>query len=60
LRVASSLFAIALLAAPASANGDKVMSFYDLTANTLDGTPNHLSDYKVKVLLVVLGFPLSR
>ena len=29
------------------------MSFYDLTANTLDGTPKHLSDYKGAVLVVV-------
>jgi len=29
------------------------MSFFDLTANTLDGTPKNLSDYKGKVLLVV-------
>ena len=29
------------------------MSFYDLTANTLDGAPKKLSDYKGKVLVVV-------
>ncbi len=29
------------------------MSLFDLTVNTLDGTPKNLSDYKGKVLLVV-------
>ncbi len=29
------------------------MSFYDLTANTLDGTPKSLSEYKGNVLVVV-------
>jgi glutathione peroxidase len=31
----------------------KSPSFYDLTVNTLEGTPKHLSDYKGKVLVVV-------
>ena len=29
------------------------MSLYDLSANTIDGTPKNLSDYKGKVVLVV-------
>ena len=29
------------------------MSFYELTANTLEGTSKNLSDYKGKVLVVV-------
>ena len=57
MKISATLFAIALLAGPASASGDKAMSFYDLTANTLDGAPKNLSDYKGKVLVVVLGFP---
>ena len=44
---------VVLLAVQAQAKGDGVMSFYDLTANTLDGKPVHLSDYKGKVALVV-------
>jgi glutathione peroxidase len=44
---------MALVATGSSANGDTPMSFYDLTANTLDGTPKKLSDYKGKVLVVV-------
>ena len=44
---------MSLLASGAFAKGDKVMSFYDLTANTLDGAPKKLSDYKGKVLVVV-------
>jgi glutathione peroxidase len=53
MRLATTLLATAVLAGPALASGDTVMSFYDLTATTLDGTPKHLSDYKGKVLLVV-------
>jgi glutathione peroxidase len=53
VKLIPALFAIVCLAAPALASGDKPMSFYDLTANTLDGTPKALSDYKGKVLLVV-------
>jgi glutathione peroxidase len=44
---------MALLAGNSFAKGDNVMSFYDLTANTLDGTPKKLSDFKGKVLVVV-------
>ena len=49
----ASLFAVVLLAVPAQPKRDGVMSFYDLTANALDGKPVHLSDYKGKVVLVV-------
>src|SRR5712671_6374697 len=53
MKLLPTLCAIALFAAAGSAQGDTAMSFYDLTANTLDGTPKKLSDYKGKVLLVV-------
>jgi len=53
MKISATLFAIALMAGQASASGDSVMSFYDLTANTLDGAPKKLSDYKGKVLVVV-------
>jgi len=53
MKLAPALFAVTLLTAFGSAKGDTVMSFYDLTANTLDGTPKKLSDYKGKVLVVV-------
>ena len=53
MKLASALCTMALLAASGSAKGDNVMSFYDLTANTLDGTAKTLSDYKGKVLVVV-------
>jgi glutathione peroxidase len=49
----ASLLVVALLSGPALAAGEGVMSFYDLTANTLDGKPAQLSEYKGKVLLVV-------
>lgn len=53
MRTYATIFAIALLAGQVSARGDKAMSFYELTANTLDGTPKNLADYKGKVLVVV-------
>jgi glutathione peroxidase len=53
VKLATALFIMALLTVGGSAKGDTVMSFYDLTANTLDGTPKKLSDYKGKVLVVV-------
>ena len=53
MRLASLFFAIALLAAHGAAYGDNAMSLYDLTANTLDGAPKNLSDYKGKVVVVV-------
>ena len=53
MKLASALCTMALLAASGSAKGDNVMSFHDLTANTLDGTPKNLSEYKGKVVLVV-------
>ena len=53
MKLFATLAAIALLAAPASAKGDAAMSFYNLTADMLDGTPKNLSDYKGKVLVVV-------
>jgi glutathione peroxidase len=56
MKIPATLVAIALLAGHASASGDRAMSSYDLTANTLDGAPKKLSDEKGKVL-VVLGFP---
>ena len=48
-----SMLVVVLLAGWALAKGDGVMSFYDLSANTLDGKPAHLSDYKGKVAIVV-------
>ena len=53
MKLASALCAMALLTAYGSAKGDPVMSFYDLTANTLEGSPKNLADYKGKVLVVV-------
>ena len=53
MKLAPALCIVALLAAFGSATGDTVLSFYDLTANTLDGTSKKLSDYKGKVLVVV-------
>lgn len=50
---ASALAIVALLTAASSVMGDNAVSFYDLTANTLDGKPEKLSDYKGKVLVVV-------
>jgi glutathione peroxidase len=47
------LLVVALLSGRAPAKEDQVMSFYDLTANTIDGKTAHLADYKGKVLLVV-------
>jgi len=44
---------MALLSTQAAAKGDAIMSFHDLTANTLDGTPRSLSEYKGQVLVVV-------
>jgi glutathione peroxidase len=44
---------VAILATASSAMGDTAVSFYDLTANTLDGKPEKLSVYKGKVLVVV-------
>ena len=49
----AALFAVAALAGPVPGKGVEVMSFYDLTANTLDGTPKSLADYKGKVVVVV-------
>jgi glutathione peroxidase len=49
----ASLLAVALIAGPVSAQGEQAMSIYDLTANTLEGSPKSLSDYKGKVLVVV-------
>jgi len=53
VKLAPALVIVALLAASGSAQGKDVMSFYDLTANTLEGAPKNLSDYKGKVLVVV-------
>jgi len=53
VRIAAGLLGMVLLASNGFAKGDKVMSFYDLSANTLDGAPKKLSDYKGKVLVVV-------
>ena len=53
MKLASALAIVALLTAASSAMGDNAVSFYDLTANTLDGKPEKLSDYKGKVLVVV-------
>ena len=53
MKLASALFGMAPLAAPGSAKEGDVVSFYDLSANALDGTPHKLSEYKGKVVLVV-------
>jgi len=53
VKLATALVIMGLLTVGGSAKGDTVMSFYDLTANTLDGAPKKLSDYKGKVLVVV-------
>ena len=53
MKLVPALCIVAALTAYGSAKGDNVMSFYDLTANTLDGAPKKLSDYKGKVLVVV-------
>ena len=53
MKLVPALFIVGLLTVGGSAKGDTVMSFYDLTANTLDGAPKKLSDYKGKVLVVV-------
>jgi len=49
----SMIFAVALVAAIASAKEGTAMSFFDLTAATLDGKPTSLSQYSGKVLVVV-------
>jgi glutathione peroxidase len=53
VKLATGFAIMALLAASGAAKGDNVVSFYDLTANTLDGSPMKLSEYKGKVLVVV-------
>ncbi len=53
MKLAPALCIVAALTAYGSAKGDTVMSFYDLSANSLDGAPKNLSDYKGKVLVVV-------
>ena len=53
MKIASALCAMALLAGPVSATGEKIMSFHDLTANTLDGASKRFSEYSGKVLVVV-------
>ncbi len=53
MKLAAALGIIALLAASESAQGENIVSFYDLTASTLEGTPKNLSDYKGKVLVIV-------
>ena len=53
MKLAPALCIMVLLTAYGSAKGDNVMSFYDLTANALDGSPKNLSDYKGKVVVVV-------
>jgi glutathione peroxidase len=49
----ASLLAVACLAGPVSGTGVGVMSLYELTADTLDGSPKSLADYKGQVVLVV-------
>ena len=53
MQLATVLGIMALLAAGETAKGDNVMSFFDLTANTLDGSPMNFSEFKGKVLVVV-------
>ena len=48
-----ALFAAAALCTAAAAAQEGPMSFFDLTATTLDGKPQPLSVYRGKVLLVV-------
>lgn len=47
------ILAVALVATSLSAKEGAVMSFFDLTAATLDGKPMNLSQYSGKVLVVV-------
>ena len=44
---------LVLLSSALVSKGDAPVSFYDLAAKTLDGTPETLSDYEGKVLVVV-------
>ncbi len=53
MSLGSAFAALVLVAAPALAAGEAPVSFSDLTANSLDGTPKSLSEYKGKVLVVV-------
>jgi glutathione peroxidase len=53
VKLLQAICVVAVLATYGSAHGDNAMSFYDLTADTLDGAPKKLSDYKGKVLVVV-------
>jgi glutathione peroxidase len=48
-----TLIAMLAAAAPAEAPKEKLVSFYDLKTNNLDGSPADLAQYKGKVLLVV-------
>lgn len=53
MKLASALFCTILAVAPASATGSTVMSFHDLTAETLGGALQEFSSYEGKVVLVV-------
>ena len=50
---ASLLLAMATALATSSSTERPIMSLHDLTAQTLDGTPKSLGEFKGKVLLVV-------
>jgi glutathione peroxidase len=53
MRSTAVIAAIVLAAAPLAAAPEKPMSFYDLTAKTLDGKTKSLGDYRGQVLVVV-------
>jgi len=53
MKLVATLFVVALLAGQVSAKGETAMSFHDLTANTLEGTPKSFSEYKGNVIVVV-------
>ena len=53
MKLVLTLCAAALAVGLGALAAEKPMSFYDLTVNTLEGKPEHLSDFKGKVLVVV-------
>jgi len=53
MKSASIVLAVGLIAGPVVAKEETKMSFYELSANALDGKPVSLSVYQGKVLLVV-------
>ena len=53
MKILAAACAAALVALASAQATEKAMSFYDLKANTLDGKPKSLGEYKGKVLVVV-------